>query len=80
MEIISGLAMVYGERSCACVWLHLQKLICSQCRGGTDKPLKESGGGKMQRCGIWKHTKKNELRKIVGKKRQRMTPDGGGRE
>lgn len=34
VEIISGLAMVYGEWSGAHVriWLHLQNFICSQCR------------------------------------------------
>lgn len=36
---------------CACIRLHLQNLICSQCRASTDKWLKMSGGGKIQCMG-----------------------------
>lgn len=49
LKIVSSLAVAYG--GCACKQLHLQNLICSQCRESNEKPLKMSvcvcvcGGG-----------------------------------
>lgn len=72
---------VWRMIGCACIWLHLQNLICSQCRESPDKPVKASGGGKMQRMGQRCGNGKNWwTEKMEEKERQRMTPDGDGRE
>lgn len=66
---------------CACTWLHLQNLICSQCRESQRQASESGGGGEMQRmgqrCGI---EKKWWTEKMEEKERQRMTPDGDRRE
>lgn len=56
---------------CACIWLHLQNLISSQCRESTVKPVKERGQDATHGTMQW--TEKME-------ERQGMTPDDGGRE
>lgn len=79
IELGHGLWRMIG---CACIWLHLWNLICSQRGESPDKPVKVSGGGQDATHGttLLDGRKNWWTEKMEEKERQRMTPDGERRE